>query len=40
MRPAHTGQGIIKEGKLDAGAAAGWRMDKPSIGRHCNMTDL
>jgi hypothetical protein len=26
MRPAHTGQGIISEGKLDAGEAAGWRM--------------
>ena len=25
MRPAQTGQGIIREGKLDAGAAA-WRM--------------
>jgi hypothetical protein len=26
MRPAQTGQGIISEGKLDAGEAAGWRM--------------
>jgi hypothetical protein len=30
MRPAQTGQGIISEGKLDAGEAAGWRMVQPS----------
>jgi hypothetical protein len=26
MRPAQTGQGIIREGKLDAVETAGWRM--------------
>jgi hypothetical protein len=35
MRPAQTGQGIMREGKLDVGAAAWWRMtltlDRPVL---------
>jgi hypothetical protein len=40
MRPAQTGQGIISEGKLDVGAAAGWRMIKTLDRPELDMTDL
>jgi len=29
MRPAQTGHGIIKDGKLDVGVATCWRMSLP-----------
>jgi hypothetical protein len=35
MRPAQTGHGIIRDGRLDVGAAMGWRikqtLDRPEL---------
>jgi hypothetical protein len=40
MRPAQTGQGIISEGKLDVGAATGWRIEQTLDRPELEMTDL